>query len=197
MDWLAPLVKALPVCKTRQFACCSGLIAGGHGQVGMLPVSKDAETLKLITLDFYPFLSIGTAFLAHLSLGHVALLLAELLVDFQLDRQSMAIPAGDVGGVEPLHALALDDDVFEDLVQGVADMDIAIGIRRAVMQGEIRFAGHRFAQLAVKIEFSPALHDFRFALWQVAAHREIGYRKIEGFFVIHVIHSASALMVQI
>ena len=176
MNRLAPLVEAVPLGKTGQFARRGSFVVGGHRQVRVLPVAEDAETLELLALDFDPFLGVSPALLADLGLAHLALSLAEFLVDLQFDRQTVAVPARHVRGVEALHTLALDDDILEDLVQRVADMNVAVGIGRAIVQGEVRFTGGRFADFAVQFKLSPALHDFRFALWQVAAHREISDR---------------------
>ena len=173
MNRLASLVEAVPLGKSCQLACRGRLVIGGHRQVRVLPVAEDAETPELLALDFDPFLGVSAALLADVCLAHLALLVAEFLVDFQLDRQAVAIPARHVRCVEALHAFALDDNVLEDLVQRVPDMNIAVRIGRAIVQGEVRFPGGRLADLAVKFELGPVLHDLRFALWQVAAHREI------------------------
>ena len=60
--------------------------------------------------------------------------LADLLLDIQLYRQAMAVPARHIRGIKTTQCLALDDDVLQYLVNGMADMDIAIGIGRAIMQ---------------------------------------------------------------
>ena len=57
-----------------------------------------------------------------------------------LDRQAVAVPAGHVGRVEARHRLGLDHDVLQDLVDRVADVDVAVGVGRAVVQDELRAA---------------------------------------------------------
>jgi hypothetical protein len=47
---------------------------------------------------------------------------------------------GTYGRVEARHALALDDDVLEDLVDRVPDVDVAIGVRGPIVQDEARTA---------------------------------------------------------
>ena len=186
MDWFASLVETISFGKARKLTSGCRFVIGGHGQVGMLPVTENAETAEFITLDVDPFFGVGAALFANLGLGHLPLLLAQLLIDFQLDRQAMAIPAGDVRRIITLHALAFDDDVFEDFVQRMANVNVAIGIGRAVVQSEVGLLLVRLAKFAVEIQFGPAEHDFRLALWQVAAHREIGCRKIKRLFVVHI-----------
>jgi hypothetical protein len=63
------------------------------------------------------------------------------LLDLVLDRQAVAVPARHVGRVEAGQRLGTDDDVLEDLVHRVADVDVAIGVRRAVVQHEARPPG--------------------------------------------------------
>ena len=60
----------------------------------------------------------------------------------------MAIPAGDVGRVEAGHGFGLDDEVLEDLVEGGAQVDVAVGVGRAVVQDVSGAAGAGGANLA-------------------------------------------------
>jgi hypothetical protein len=82
------------------------------------------------------------------------------------------------------HLLRAVDDVLEDLVERVADMDVAIGIRRAVMQHEFGLALGTGAQLAIEVARSPRFQDRRFLLRQIAAHGKVGLRQEDGVLVI-------------
>jgi hypothetical protein len=66
--------------------------------------------------------------------------LAVGLLDLVLDRQAVAVPARHIGRVETGQRLGADDDVLEDLVHRVADVDVAVGVGRAVVQHEARAA---------------------------------------------------------
>ena len=94
------------------------------------------------------------------------------LLDRVLDRQAVAVPARHVVRVEAGQLARLDDHVLQHLVDGVADVDLAVGIRRAVVQHEQRRAVARVAQPLVDALFVPGLDPARLALGQVAAHRE-------------------------
>ena len=96
----------------------------------------------------------------------------------------MAVPARHVVGIEAEHLLALGHHVLEDLVQRVADMDVAVGVGRAVMQHEFRPAGAAFAQLSVEADLVPAFEDFRLALRQARAHREFRLRQEQGLGIV-------------
>ena len=67
-------------------------------------------------------------------LGH--LLGAELLFHLMLDRLAVAVPTGHVRREIAALGMGLHDEVLEDLVEGVADVDGAVGVRGAVMQDE-------------------------------------------------------------
>ncbi|MNI99532.1 hypothetical protein D3C73_1586340 [compost metagenome] len=53
------------------------------------------------------------------------------------------------------------------------DMDIAVRIRRSVVQDEFRFALPALLHLRIDVDVLPMLLHFRLGLRQIAAHREI------------------------
>src|SRR2546430_8620819 len=55
-----------------------------------------------------------------------------------LNRQAVAIPAGDVGRIVPRHAFGLNDKILENFVEAGAEMDLSGGVRRAVVQNKER-----------------------------------------------------------
>ena len=59
------------------------------------------------------------------------------------------------------------------------DVDIAVGVRRAVVQDELFAPGARRAQPLVKTAFVPLANPLRLALRQVAAHGERRFRHIQ------------------
>ena len=71
-------------------------------------------------------------------------------LDLPFDRQAVAVPARHVVRIVAAHLERAGDDVLQDLVQRVADMDVAVGIGRAVMQHEFFAAGGGGAQLACR-----------------------------------------------
>ena len=110
-----------------------------HGQIGIVPIGIDAQPLQLFALRINPILGISTAFGAKFNSGHfvlVQLLLAILLFNLPLNRQAVAIPAGHIRRVFAKQSLRPHNHVLQDMVQGMADMHVAIGVRRAIMQDE-------------------------------------------------------------
>jgi hypothetical protein len=63
-------------------------------------------------------------------------------------------------------------------------MDVAIGVRRPVMQHEFGPAGGGRAQFAVEADIAPGFEDFRLALRQSGAHREFRLRQEQGFGIV-------------
>ena len=104
--------------------------------------------------------------------------LADLLFDHQFNGEAVTIPAGDKWGIKSLKILALDDEVFKDLVDRMADMDFAIGIRGAIVEHEQRLPLSGLADLPIKVHGLPLGQLLGFPLGQIALHREISGRKI-------------------
>ncbi len=159
----------------------------GHRGIGIGPVADDPEPLELGLLHFDPMGGELAAFAAEL-LGRNAVLRQLLrpvpFLDHPLDRQAMAVPARHIGRVLAQHLLRAVDHILQDLVQRVADMEMAVGIRRPVVQHEFLAPRRRLAQPPVKPDRLPALEDRWLALRQVAAHRELGLGQKNGRTII-------------
>ena len=101
----------------------------------------------------------------------------------------MAVPARDVGRVHALQGTRLDDDVLQDLVDGVPEMDVTVGVGRAVVQDVARAPLARLAQLLIEPHLLPCPDHLRLPLGQVAAHGKLGLGQIQRVFVISHLHS--------
>ena len=66
----------------------------------------------------------------------------------------------------------------------MADMDVAVGVGRAVMQHVFRPAGGVLAQAPVEVHLLPALDQLRLLLGQAGAHRELRLRQIERLGIV-------------
>src|SRR5262249_45751093 len=100
-----------------------------------------------------------------------------LLLDLPLDGQTVTVPTRHIVGVFAHHALRTVDHVFEDLVQRMADVQAAVGVRRPVMQDELLASYGLFAHAVVEANSLPALEQLRLALGQARLHRKIGARQ--------------------
>jgi hypothetical protein len=192
LDWrphhrLGAAVQLAALGELQQLADDGGFGVVFHRQIRIGPVAHYAEPLELGLLHGHPFLGIGAAFGAELRDGDVVLvelLRAVRFLDLPLDRQAVAIPAGDVGRVLAHQRLAADDDVLQHLVHRVAHVDVAVRIRRAVMQDEPLAPEPLFAQPVVDAELRPALEDRRLLGGEARLHREVGLRQEDGVAVI-------------
>ena len=158
----------------------------------MRPIAGDAEPDEFGALHLDPVRGEGPALAAEFDQGggvgkirlRLALGAVILLLDLPLDRQAVAVPAGHVIRIVAEHLLAARHHVLEDLVERVADMDVAIGVRRPVVEDEARPALGRRAQRPVKVELLPARQNLRLLLRQAGAHREVGLGQKQRFRVI-------------
>ena len=131
----------------------------GHRRIGVVPVADHAEPLEVALLHLDPMRGEIAAFAAEAVDRDAVFRLAPgavLFLDEPFDRQPVAIPARHIGRVPAQHLLRAVDDVLQDLVERGAEMDFAIGIRRAVMQHEFLAAPRRLAQLAGKAPSPPS-----------------------------------------
>ena len=156
-----------------------------HGQVGVVPIAQHAQTDEVFFLAGNLFGGIFAAQFAETRFGHV---FAVQLFHHHFDGQAVAVPARHIRRVETGLGFAADNDVFEDFVDGMTDVDVAVGIRRAVVQDEFRTAFGDFAQFLIAFVLVPAFQPRRLALGEVAAHRKRAFEQVYGFAVIgHVV----------
>ena len=131
-----------------------------HRKVRISPIAGDAKTLEFLTLDIHPAFGKLAAFLTEVHDIYVVLIAAfgaVLFFDLPFDRQTMTIPAGNITGVAAHHLLAAHNHIFQDLVQRMANVQMAIRIWRAIVQREWLAALGLFAQAVVDTYLRPAL----------------------------------------
>lgn len=89
---------------------------------------------------------------------------AQFLGHLRLDGQTMAVPAGNVRGLESAQGLRLQDQILEDLVQRRADVHIAVGEGWAVMQDKPGRLSPGRHQLTIKVRAVPLGQPLRLPL---------------------------------
>ena len=128
-----------------------------HGQVRMRPVAQHAQTDEVSALTVNLRGCVFAALRTELGGGELLTRLAKLLLHFQLDWQTVAVPAWNVRRVISREAFGLHDNVFQNLVNRVTNMNAAI-----------------------QVIIGPTRQHSRFALGEIAAHREPCFRQIQG-----------------
>ena len=157
-----------------------------HGQVRLCPVSEYTHPHEICLLGFNLLACIVAALLPELGCRYLVARLAHFLFDIEFNGQAVTVPTGDIGGIKTRQGLGLDDDVFEYLVDGMPDVELTIGVGRAVMQDKGRLALRCLAHLAIQVHLSPRLETLGLALRQIRLHREIRLGEIQrGFVVTH------------
>ncbi len=158
----------------------AGLVAVRHGEVGRVPAAEDADALELGALEVDVFLRVFAAGAADGDGVHLEFFAAELLVDFDFDGETVAVPAGDVGGVEAVHGLGLDDEVLDALVEGVAEVDGSVGVGRAVVEDVFWGSGAGGADLGIQVLFLPRGEALGLIVRQIGLHGEGGLGQVQG-----------------
>ena len=149
----------------------------------MFPVAQHAEALEFLALNIEELLCVLAAALADDVRGQILLLVAEFKFHVVFDGQTVAVPAGNVAGL-PAHEVAgLDDHVLEDLVQRRAEMNVAVGVGRAVVQHEFAARAGSVLHALEHIVFFPELQHLRFLLNQIRLHGETGDGQIQRFLI--------------
>src|SRR2546426_548203 len=124
---------------------------------------------------------------------HLGTALNKVLKDIIVKHRAMtgrlapyvAVPARHVRREAPRHRAVLHDDVLQHLVERRAEVDVAVGVGRPVVQDEARFPGIDRQQTLVDTRLRPASHRLRLPLGEVRLHREVGARQVERRLVVH------------
>ena len=147
----------------------------------MRPIAHHAQAHKVFFLTRNLLFGIFAAQFAKAGGGNI---FAVQLFHHQFDGQAVAIPAGHIRRIKARQRFAAQNDVFQNFVGGMTDVDIAVGIGRAVVQNEFRPALGDFAQLFIALVLIPAFQPAAFAFGQVAAHGKRAFEQVYGFAVI-------------
>ena len=193
IDRFLAAINKTPLDDVREQAQFVRFIFLVEREVRMVPIAEHAEALELRALNVDEPARVRVTRLADRGGrgGRVAGL-AHLLGDFEFDRQAVAIPARHVWRAAAAQGVIFDDDVLEDLVQRVADVDFAIGERRAVVQHKLFALRAGGLDLLVQPHGCPCFQPLGFAGDQVRFHGKVGARQIQRRLVIHARFSRSA-----
>ena len=188
LETLVDVAVAVHHTEDADFFCLEFL---AHGAVGVLPVGDDAKTLEAFHLDADVLFGVGFTGGAEVRNAHCLVVELLLLDDGRLDRHTVVIPAGDVGGVVTAHCVGAGDKVLDGLVQGVTHVDVAVGEGRAVMQVEAGLALVLLEHFVVYIQLFPVLEHLGLTCGETCTHGEICLRKVDGRVEIlcHVLYS--------
>ena len=161
-----------------------GFVAEVHGQVGVVPVAQHAQALEVLLLLGDLRRGVGAALGLHFVAAQLA---AKLFFHRVFNGQAVAVPAGHVLRVKAIEHARLVDHVFQNLVDGMAHVKLAVGVGRAVVQHEFGVAAARGAQALVQaaafFAAFPAGDPARLAFGQFAPHGKRRVGQVQGVAV--------------
>ena len=162
-----------------------GVVVVGVGEVGVVPLAQDAQTLEALALGVDLLDRHLAAELADLLGGKLAeLVAAHHVLDLVLDGQAVAVPAGDVRDLAAPHDPVAVDDVLGDLVLRVTQVDGAVGVRGAVVQHEALVAGVLLEGELVDARLVPGRATLGLRLGQPCPHGELGLGQVHRVLVL-------------
>ena len=122
--------------------------------------------------------------LAQLQLGNILFLITGSSQSLQLNGQAMGVVAGHIGCLEAGHILIANNDILDDFVQRGAHVNVAVGIRRAVVQHETGLALVVLHQVKIKAVLFPVLQKLGLLFGQACTHFKIGFGQVDCAVVI-------------
>ncbi len=176
VDRLLTAVNEVLRDEARESANDIGFVSGVFRFVLRLPVSEDAQTFKLARLFLDPALRKGIAELTQFAGRYRFFLGLKFSRDLLLDGQTVAVPPGHKRCAIASHRLIPQRDIFQCLVERGADMDIAVGERRAIVKNKSSARGPFFLDCSVETNLFPMLYPRWFPANQVGSHRKVRFR---------------------
>ena len=158
----------------------AGFGLGAHGFVGVVPFAEDAHADEVGFLAGDLLFGEGAALRAEVGLSAPG---AAGFFHLVFNGEAVAVPAGEVGGVVSGEGFGADDEVLEAFVDGVSDVDVAVGVGGSVVEDEEGPGFGGASDFGVELIALPLREHFGLAAREVAAHREGGPGQVEGFGV--------------
>ena len=185
MDRLAAAIDCTAVEDSLEDFDVGRIVIVHVGEVRVFPLGKHTQPLETLALRVDLLDGHLAAELADLLGGQlVELLSTEHGLDLVLNRLTMAVPAGHIGGAEAAHRLVAVDYVLRNLVLRVAEMNGAVRVRRAIMQDKGLSVLVLLLQLLVNMVLFPLREALGLVFREIAPHREVGSGQVHRFLVI-------------
>ena len=156
-----------------------------HRRIRIIKAPKNANALELGALQIEKLFSVLAAFGAHIYRRHLQFFAPEHLVNFDFNRQPVAIPPWNIRRIEPRHVFRLHDEVLEAFIHRRTQVNGSVGVRRPIVQ---HIGGGAFSHLADAVVdplFFPPSQHFGLILGQSGLHRKAGFGQINSRFQLH------------
>ena len=107
-----------------------------HSAVWVLPIAKHTQTDKIGALCINLCCRIFAALLSELCCSQFSTRFTVLFLNHQLYWQAMAVPARYIRRIKIVQRFSFNDNIFQNFVNCMPDMNVAVRVRRAVMQNK-------------------------------------------------------------
>ena len=126
-----------------------------HCQIGTFPITKDAETHKTLTLAFDLLHGIFTTLFAEGGVLDFDAGFANLLFYVVFNGQTVTIPTGNIRRIKAAHGARFNDNIFKGFVYRMTQVNLAVGVRRAIVKNILFAASAGLANLLIEIAVLP------------------------------------------
>ena len=152
--------------------------------VGVVEVAEEAHTEHLGPLPVEPVQCPLAAFRPELQRVDLVEVEPEMDQCLPLDRQPVHVPTRDEVRPASVEQVDLHERVLEDAVEKVSHVQVAVGIRRPVVEDERGVPGVLCEALAVDVCFGPPADPVGFAFGELGPHREVRSGQVERTAVV-------------
>ena len=141
-----------------------------HCQIRLVPVADNPHALKIFTLVIDLFRRIVTTLLTKLGSGHFMSRLTHLLFNIEFNWKTVTIPPRNIRCIKTRKGFRLGNNIFENLVNGVANMQLPVRIGRPIVQNKRGLACASCAHFLIEPHALPLLEPLWLTLGQVSLH---------------------------
>ena len=163
-----------------------GFVLRTHRQIRVFPLPEHTEALEIPPVLIHVARSEFAAHAPELAGRDASLFSAEFFFHLRFDRQSVAIPSGNVRRAKARHRFRLHNHVFQNFIQPGAEMNRPGRIGRPVMQDVRRRAGASLLDAMIEFLLFPLRKLLRLVLRQAGLHRKGRARQIQCAFQVNV-----------
>src|SRR5208337_2516870 len=174
MDGLFTFVYRAVFDEFEEFSYDRRLVIIGQCQIRPLPVAENTEPFEFFLLHGDKSGCIFPAKLPLFEDADLIFFVSHVPVNLQLYWKAVTVPARDIGSVKTLHRFIFNDDIFENFVQCMADMDIAVGVGRAVVKYIALISRIFLLNLPVDSYLFPEMQQLRLSQAEVGLHGKAG-----------------------
>ena len=126
-----------------------------QGQIGMIPVAQHAQPFEFFPLDIHKLMGVGITFCPQIQRRHAVTVHTHSVETGMFNRHAVRIPAGNIRSIIALGIFIFNDDIFQYFIQRMPHMDMAVGIRRSVMEYPLGMPFMQFLFLFINLVFFP------------------------------------------